>query len=294
MRHIYWFFQSILFVFFSLPLAIIPYKISLKIGDALGGLLFYLWKSRRNIALENLRGVISRGAITLDTSPESIIKQNFRNLGKSVIEILKIYFGFGGRIIKQLEIEGAENFEKARKKGAGIVLITGHCGNWELIGLALSAKLTKAFGVARALNNPYLNSIVERARKKYGNYVIYKKGALKIILSALRRNEVVGILMDQSVIRSEGIRVDFLGKKAYTMKMPATIARKTGSPVLPIFIRRNDGGHIIQIGEEIGLDKSEDTDKAVLNDTISFTGYIEEYIRQNPEEWLWIHRRWKR
>lgn len=294
MKHLFWSFQFLLIVLFSLPLAVIPYKISLKVGEILGSLLFFLWRSRRNIAIENLKAAISRNSIITDSDPELIIRQNFRNLGKSFVEVVKIYYGLGEHIIKNVEIKGIENFKKAHKKGAGIVFVTGHCGNWELVGLPLSINLTKINVVVRPIDNPYLNRLIVTTREKYGNSMIYKKGALKKILSSLKRNEAVGILMDQSVIISEGVIIDFLGKKAYTMKIPAIIARKTGSPVLPVFIRRVKGGHRIEIGKEIELDKSEDSDKAVLNDTIRFTGYIEAYIKQNPSEWLWIHRRWKR
>ncbi len=100
--------------------------------------------------------------------------------------------------------------------------------------------------------------------------------------------------MDQSAIRTEGVITDFLGKKAYTTKMPAMIARKTGAPVISAFIRRTDRGHILDVGEEIELDRSDNMEEAVLRDTARFNTYIEEYIRQNPSDWLWIHRRWKR
>ncbi len=93
---------------------------------------------------------------------------------------------------------------------------------------------------------------------------------------------------------AEGVVADFLGKKDHIMKTPAIIARKTGSPVLPVFIRRVGRGHLIEIGEEIELDKAEDYEQAVYNDTIRFSGHIENYIKNNPSEWLWIHRRWKR
>ena len=148
--------------------------------------------------------------------------------------------------------------------------------------------------MARPIDNPYLNRLVERTRRKYGNRVIYKKGALKKILFALSKNEAVAILMDQSVVSSEGVMADFLGKKDYTMKTPALIAMKTGSPVLPAFIRRSGDGHIIEIGEELILDRSDGGEKTVYANTVKMSQSIEEYIRQNPAEWLWIHRRWKR
>jgi len=294
MRKALQFFSFVLMVLFSLPFALIPFTISLKIGEMIGVVLFYFWKSRRLIAIENLSSAVARGAVIITSTPESVIKQNFRNIGKSFVEIIKIYFGFEKKIFERVDIKGVDNYRKAQSKGRGLIAITGHCGNWELNALASSINLTRVNVVARELNNSYLNKLMEKTRKKYGNTVIYKKGALKNILSALKRNESVVILMDQSVVSSEAVVADFLGKKDHIMKTPAIIARKTGSPVLPVFGRRVGGRYLIEIGDEIELDKSDDYEQAVYNDTIRFSGYIENYIKNNPTEWLWIHRRWKR
>jgi KDO2-lipid IV(A) lauroyltransferase len=287
-------FSFALMVLFSLPLAMIPYALSLKTGEGMGVLLYHLWKSRRSIAVENLRAAVSRGAVRIDSTPEVVIKQNFRNMGKSLVEVIKIYYGFGEKIFRHVEMRGTEHFRKAHARGRGVIFVTGHCGNWELNALMAAMNLTRLNIVVRPQNNPYLNKLIERTRDKYGNTVIYKKGALKRILLALKKNEAVGMLMDQSVLRSEGVVADFLGKKDVTMKTPAIIARKTGAPVLPAFIRRIDGGHRIEIHEEIALDTAEDYEQAVYNDTVKFSSYIEDYIKNNPTEWLWIHRRWKR
>jgi KDO2-lipid IV(A) lauroyltransferase len=294
MRRVLQLFYFLLIALISLPFAVLPYTLSMRIGEGMGGLLYYFWKSRRTIALENLRAAVSRGAMIIHASPESVIRQNFRNMGKSFVEVVKIYYGFGKCVFDHVQITGVEHLNKALSKGAGTLLLTGHCGNWELSALASSMNLTRLNIVARAQNNPYLNRFAERTRERYGNSVIYKKGALKKIIQALKRNEAVGILMDQSVVSSEAVIADFLGKKDHIMKTPAIIARKTGSPVLPVFGRRVNSGHSIEIGEEIELDTSEDYEQAVYNDTVRFSGYIEEYIKNNPAEWLWIHRRWKR
>lgn len=294
MKRIFWFFQFLLVVLITLPIALIPYRLSLKAGELLGTLLYFFWGSRRRIAVDNLKGAVSRGSLVIDSSPESVIKQNFRNLGKSLVEVIKIYYGLGGRIISNVEIRGVERFTNALKKDSGVLVITGHCGNWELNALACSAKVAPINVVVRPINNPFINWLVEITRKKYGNKVINKQGALKGILLALKRNEAVGILMDQSVLSSEGVMADFLGKKDYIMKTPALIAMKTGCAVLPAFIRRTDRGHVIEAVEEIEVDKSGDSEKAVFNNTVRFSKAIEDYIRKNPSEWLWMHRRWKR
>jgi Kdo2-lipid IVA lauroyltransferase/acyltransferase len=294
MRRVTWFLQFLLILVATLPVALIPHRLSLKFGEVLGSALFFFWRSRREIAVENLRAAVARGSIAIDASPEEIIKQNFRNLGKSFVEVLKIYYGLGRHIFEGVEVSGAEHLRTAMEKGKGVIFVTGHCGNWELNALVFSKRLVKVDVVARPIDNPYINRVVERTRKKYGNRVIYKKGALKKILSCLRNEGVVGILMDQSVVEAEGVATEFLGKRDYTTKMPAVIARKTGSPVIPAFIRRTPGGHLIEIHEAVELDASGEGEAAVLNDTIMLSAYIEEYIRRNPSEWLWMHRRWKR
>lgn len=294
MNHALWFLQCLLVVIVTLPIALLPYRLALRVGGHLGGLLFLCWRSRRKIAIENLKAAVSRKALTISATPEDVIKENFRNLGRSFVEVVKIYYGLGDHIITGVKIRGAENFVRASRKGVGTLIITGHCGNWELNALAAAGNLTKIHVVARPIDNPYLNRLVEKTRRKYGNRVIYKKGALKKILFALSKNETVAILMDQSVVSSEGVLADFLGKKDYTMKTPTLIALKAGSPVLPAFIRRSGDGHIIEIGEELILDRSDGGEKTVYANTVKMSQSIEEYVRQNPAEWLWMHRRWKR
>ncbi|HYQ47751.1 MAG TPA: lysophospholipid acyltransferase family protein [Thermodesulfovibrionales bacterium] len=279
----------------TFPLALLPYQAAIRIGDVLGLLAYILWRGRRKIALDNLQGAMDRGAIILDADPRSIIRKHFMNLGRSLIEIAKIYYGFGESVFRRVEVHGEENYRAAEKRGKGVLCVTAHCGNWELLAVYVSMNVAKITIVARRQDNPFVNRFIERTREKYGNRVIYKEGALKGILSSLKRRELIGILIDQSVIRSEGLVVPFLGKNAYAMKTPAILARKTGTPVVPAFIRRTgDGRHIIEIGEEIQLDSSADSEAALMQDTVNFLKPLEEYIRKYPSDWLWIHRRWKR
>lgn len=294
MKRAVWFFEFILFVIVSIPLAILPLKWSKKAGELLGLFVFYLWQSRRRIAIQNLKAVILSGALTFPGPAETMIRDNFKNLGKTFSEVVKLYYHRGGRIIEEVDIEGVEHFRDALMKGKGILVITGHCGNWELMAITAALKLQAISVVARPVDNPFVHRFGERVRKKYGNSVIYKKGALKLILQKLKSNDVVGILMDQAVKRDEGFVINFLGVGAWTMKMPALIARKTGAAVLPAFIHRTEKGHTITIHPEVELSAAEDRDAAVVEDTKRFSWYVEEYIRQHPTEWLWIHKRWKR
>lgn len=294
MRKAFWLCEAYLVFFFALPLAALPIPCATRAGKILGLLLFHVWGSRRRIAIENLEKSVRTGAVVIHRPAEEIIKENFKNLGRSFVEVVKIYFGMGGGIIDSVEIRGIENYERAHAKGRGVLLMAGHCGNWELMAIAGSAKV-KGFSVlARPIKNQYLNRFVARARKKHGNSVIYKEGALRNMLQAFRDGGAVGILMDQSVLADEGYIIDFLGRGAWTTKMPALIARKFGVPVVPVFIHREGKGHRITIYPEVELSASEDKETAVIEDTRRFSSYIEKYIKEHPTEWLWIHRRWKR
>ncbi len=300
MKKVLWLLEAGLFIVLSVPIAILPFRFSIKAGDLLGLLLFYIWRSRRGIAIENIeRSELSpqasrRGDRTQNSEPRKIAKETLRNLGRSFVEVIKIYYGLGKRVIDSVEIEGIENFNNAKAKEKGVLLITGHCGNWELMAIAWSAKLSGIAVVARPINNPYVNKFIEKTRQRYGNSVIYKQGALKNILHTFKRGGSVGILMDQAVLADEGYVIDFLGRGAWTTKIPALIARKTGASVLPVFIHRIDNGHRITIHPEVELSNIDDKENAVFEDTKKFSSYIETYIRENPSEWLWIHRRWKR
>lgn len=294
MKRAKWLIEAGLIFSLVVPLAILPLRVSLKAGEVLGLLLFYAWRKRRNIAIENLTRTVDVAPLFLRQSIESTIKQVFMNMGRSAAEIAKIYLGCARKIIDSVRIEGIEHFRAARAQGKGILFITGHCGNWELLAIAASVKLAPIAVVARPLDNPYLNRLVERARKSYGNTVLHKKGALKSILRLLKNNGCVGILMDQAVIPEEGFVIDFLGRKAWTTKMPALIARKTGAAVLPAFIRREKRSHTITIHPEVALSEHCDMDSAIKADTQTFSRFIEDFIREHPTEWLWIHRRWKR
>ncbi len=290
MKRVIWGLQAAGILAVSFPLSLLP----AGFGEVLGGLLYRIWKSRRLIAIDNLTKSSAFLGLSADSPPEKIIEESFRNLGRFFMEVVKIYYGRGSRIVGETAVNGIDNFEKAKAKGKGVIFITGHCGNWELLAITWSSKGVPFSVVARPLNNPYLNGVLERARARFGNAVIYKRGALRQVLSTLKGGGCVGILMDQSVLPEEGYVISFLGRGAWTTKAPALIARKTGAPVLPAFIRRTGNGNEITIYPEVELSANDDREDALKDDTQRLSSFIEDYIRENPSQWLWLHRRWKR
>ena len=150
MKKAVWILEVVIVIVLSVPLAILPLSLALKVGDMLGLLLFHVWGSRRRIAIDNLSKCVSAGAIRITEPAETIIRKNFINLGRSFIEILKIYYGLGEKIIRSVRIEGLEHFKTAQSKGKGILLLSGHCGNWELLALALSSKISSGVRYSKA------------------------------------------------------------------------------------------------------------------------------------------------
>ena len=294
MKKIKWLLEAGAVLVLAFPFAMLPMTLAFKAGELLGFVFYVLWGSRRKIAIDNIEKAVEAGGLRIDVSPSQVVRKSFMNLGRSLAEIIKIYFGLGRRLIDSIEVIGFDNYLRAKEKGKGILFITGHCGNWELTALGFGVRVAPLAVIARAQNNPYLNRLVEKARARYGNKIIYKQGALMAILSVLRNNGMVGVLMDQAVLPEEGYIIDFLGRGAWTMKIPAIIARKRGAAVIPAFIHREGNRYIGTLYPEVPLSQEKDEEKALIEDTKKFSSYIENYIREHPAEWLWIHRRWKR
>ncbi len=283
--------QFVVFYLITLPIALMPQGLSSAFGRFLGMSAYYLWSERRRVGIENVKRVKEAGFLP-DVRPEEVVKGCFQNLGISLIELIKLYHGRGRRLIKGVRVDGLENLQRALRKERGVLLITGHCGNWELMALFASKMGLNMRVVARRQNSAFLNRVLESARRRYGNEVIYKEGAIKQIIKTLKSGGIVGLLIDQSVVPSEGVVVDFLGSPAWSMKAPVLIARKTGSPVVPAFIHRNRDGHVIEIHPEV--EALEHIESDVASAVALLNSYVERYVMEHPSEWLWIHRRWKR
>lgn len=291
-KHLLWLFETSLILIPLLPLGILPRRISTMLGESLGSGLFFIFKDKRRIALKNIE-IAVRGGLNITEPPEKIVKQHFINIGRSIAEVSMLMLGRRA-ILEDIVFEGMDVYEEAMAKGRGVILITGHCGNWELTSFAKAWKSLPSASVARPLNNPYLNRCIEHLRTRHGNRVINKKGALKEILAILKKGGSVGLLMDQSVVENEAVDVEFFGEKVHAMKTPALLAMKTGAAVMPIFINYlGNGKHRIKCYKEIPLRITENKEDDVIFNTQIFTKIIEAYIKENPSEWLWIHRRFK-
>jgi len=218
----------------------------------------------------------------------------FCHLGMSLVETCRLYHGRGVDVIERVEVRGLEHLEAAKTRGKGVVILTGHCGNWELAALTMARHFNSPMSVvARRQNNPWLNRMVEKMRLRYNNLIIYKDNAFRGMLAVIRKNGIIALLVDQAVYPEDGALIDFLGRKAWASKAPVLLARKTGATVLPAFIHREADRHIVDIYPELSF-SGDRHDSGIAADVQKYSSVIADFIARHPVDWYWVHRRWKR
>ena len=188
-----------------------------------------------------------------------------------------------------IRYDGLENFQAALSRGRGVLVATGHLGNWELSAFAHAWMSAPMHVVVRPLDNPKVDALVEHRRALSGNHIIEKKDAARGILRALAANEAVGILIDQNTSREEGVFVDFFGVKACAGTAFAKLAHRSGAAVVPGFALWSNSEQRYILRFQPPVDMTGD----VAQDTQRIHARLEAMIREYPDQWLWIHRRWK-
>lgn len=299
MKVIIWSFQVALFYLFTLVFSLLPSSLVRPTGRFIGKLGALLIAKRRRIAVENIRLALPAMMKHADwnfpsDSPEEIVRMMFCHLGMSFVETCRLYHGRGKDVLERVEVRGWEHLEAARARGKGVIVLTGHCGNWELAALAIPRRFSSTMSVvARRQNNPYLNSMVEKMRLNYGNRIIYKNNALRNMLAVIRKNGIVGLLVDQAVFPDDGALINFLGRKAWASRAPILVARRSGTAVVPAFIHREADRHVIEIQPELVF-STDNSEQGVAEDVQTYSRAIENFIVRHPVDWYWVHRRWKR
>ena len=194
-----------------------------------------------------------------------------------------------------IRYEGLEHYLTARERGQGVLIVTGHLGAWELSSFWHSLMGYPMTMVIRRLDNPRVDRLVNGIRCLHGNRVVHKDDFARGLLAAMRQGETVGILMDTNMTPPQGVFVPFFGVPACTASGLARMALRTGAAVLPGFLVWEEAEHhyVLRFGEEIALARTGDDERDVVENTARFTAAIEECIRRYPDQWLWVHRRWK-
>jgi KDO2-lipid IV(A) lauroyltransferase len=275
--------QRLLGSFASLPL-----DQALHRGARLGRLWRALDRRHRRLAEENIRLGLGLDAAAAGRTALAC----FENLGRIIAE-----FSLSGPALDaymaRIPLEGAEHLEAALAEGRGAFLLCGHIGNWELGG----ARIGRSFPVTtltRPFTNPLVDAFVTERRRQAGARTMDPKNATKEILRMLQRGEVVGMVLDQSSLFREGVFVPFLGRPACTSFGLAMLAIRTGAPVVPGYILREGGGHRAWLEPAIPPVLEGDREERIGRTTARYTAAIEACVRRHPDQWFWVHNRWKR
>ena len=269
----------------------LPERLSLRLGEGLGWTIGVVFRIRWATVMDHL----SFAFPDKDTRwHRRVARASFRHLGRESVAT----FWMGGKdaawIRDRTEMVGLEAMEEALKEGKGLIVVTGHLGNWEMGGAGIAARGIPLDVIAQRQRNPLFDLDITRNRESLGMTVVERRDAPKRTLRTLRAGRGVGIVGDQNVRRG-GVFVDFLGRPASTARGPAIFALRTGAPLFAGSVRRLPGfpqRYRIEF-KRIHVNPSKDLDADVVRLTEAHTRYLEEKVREAPEQYFWQHRRWK-
>ena len=270
----------------------LPRGVARQAGAALGGLAWWAMPRLKRTGLRNLQL-----AYTDMPSAERrrVLRVVYRQLGWQLGEFCQMPRYTRENTRNLFRYEGLEHYLAARQRGRGVLIVTGHLGAWELSSFWHSLMGHPMTMVIRRLDNARVDRMVNAIRCMHGNRVVHKDDFARGLLVAMRQGDTVGILMDTNMTPPQGVFVPFFGVLACTASGLARVALRTGAAVLPGFLvwEAAEEKYVLRFGPEIVLQQTGDDERDVLENTSRFTAAIEEFVRQYPDQWLWVHRRWK-
>jgi KDO2-lipid IV(A) lauroyltransferase len=258
----------------------------------LGRLLFAVDHKHRRIAVDNLSRAFGREK----SRPQivAIAREVFVNLFRITFETAWSLNLPEYKFPEYFHIQGQSEFQQAYAKGKGVLLLGAHFGNWEVQMIIAHMMDMPLHVVVRTLDAAFLDRFVEGYRSRFGAVMIpNQRAAMRKIYAALKKGYPVGILMDQSADFDDGVFVDFFSHRAATNTGMAVLALKSGAPVLPFFLIRRPNGFQAVLGPELPLIKTGDSTKDIEENTQLYNHVIEAYVRRFPDQWFWVHQRWK-
>ena len=270
----------------------LPRRAALALGRALGRLWAALDRRHVAIAVDNLRRAFPEWDLA---RARRTARDVYRHFAQVMMELLWLPGRTKDEVMSFVDGFGIEQAAAAETSGRGYIFVCAHFGSWEIHGISHAWRTGRPFGViARPLDNPGLDARLCGVRTMSGNSVIYKRRALQQVMKLLREGRGVAILIDQNVQEDDGIFVDFFGRPAATTTVAAALAVKTGCHLIPSYAELQPDGRYRAVCEPpIEWTPSGDRDADVARLTQRMTTVIEGWIRRRPEQWLWMHRRWK-
>ena len=283
----------ILFLGFVRLVRSLPAATARRLGMGLGILAYWLDFRHYSVAMINLRRVFSHRM----EGPQirAMCREVFTNLGIVLVDFIRSISLTSQNINDHFTFEGEENLLKARAKGKGILILSAHLGNWELLAAhCLKFGQGNEYVVTKRIHNPYLDRFINNLRRSMGVEILPHRGSARDLVKKLKEGAMVGFVLDQSASEKEAVWVDFFGEKVPTYKSLALLAMNLGTPVLPTFaIRDGDGRYRMVYKEEVELVSTGNSKEDVVANTARFNRIIEDMILSCPEQWFWVHNRWK-
>lgn len=270
----------------------LPRPLARICAQLLAGAVYHLHPRLRRVGLRNLE-------IAMPELPfkerRRIVRGVFRSLARLLVEFCRFPKYTRANVSEIATYEGFENFDAAERRGKGVLLLTAHLGGWEVGSFVHSVHGHPLRIVVRPLDNPFIHRMVERYRTLHGNQTFAKSDFARGLLSAMRNGETVGLLMDQNMTPPQGVFVSFFGVQACTASGIARVAIHTDAAVVPAFTIWDDvlRKYRIRFDPPLTLVRTGNAEADVVANTAMFNQVLEEYVRKYPDQWLWIHRRWK-
>lgn len=260
-------------------------------GKILGDLLFYIAIPQRRIVRRNLH--FSR----LSSSPQKarrLSRRIFQHFGVTIVELLQMACFSQQDLVSKFYVKGSANLTEALKRQKGIILISAHLGNYEMAWQFVPCYLEmQMVGVAKKFRNVRLNRMIHGIRTRFGNKILYKKGALPEMMQTLRQGAMVGVLMDISR-RFDGVEVNFFGHRATATPAAALMSLRCKSPVMPAFCHRTRKGKLlVEVEPPVEMQRTKDLRIDLQINTQRITDRVERAVRRHPEQWNWMLKRWK-
>ncbi len=273
-------------------LGILPRPLARAFAIGIGQAVYLLHVRLRQVGLRNLELAFPEKSIA---ERKRILRGEFTSLGRQLAELCQFPRYTLDNIEEVVVYDGLENYERAYARGKGVLFLTAHFGGWELSAFAHSLHGHWLNVVMRPMDNEYLDRLIQSYRTMHGNRTVDKDDFVRGLLAAMKAGETVGILMDTNMTPPQGVFVNFFGIPACTASGLARIALRTDAAVVPGFTIWDDklGKYLLRFDPALELIRTGDLEADIVANTQQFTRVIEDYVRKYPEQWLWVHRRWK-
>lgn len=267
-------------------LSVLPHKAALMLGKGLGGLVWFIDRGHRKVANDNLLRALP------DLNPRErgrIVIEVYKNLGLSLAEWGHNQGLSREALLRRVAFEGFEHADRGLAKGKGVLIVVAHLGNWEMTGAVVAARLPETVTVAaQAQNNKRFDQYINALRSKAGMKVILaESGAAQKMISTLGHNKILGILADQNA-GAKGLMLNFFGRPCSVLRSPVLLARRAGATMVCAGLVRKPGGkHVLRMSPPVDLGGT------LAEATSRWLMVFENWIREDPGQWFWVHRRWK-